>query len=173
MGIPPDRIVFSAVKISVCDVHAADISYGSVDDHKFPVVAPVDAVCKLRECNPEKGVDIDSGPAHLLEKACTGGETSHMIVDHQHFHPLSGLVNENLGNLVSEIVVGKDVVLEKYRLAGGFEIFFQSLEFRDSVRENLDIVVYRELGLGKCVGQHDQLLAVGRDVHIPEIDGSC
>ena len=61
MGVAPYFAYFSAIYISVGDVHASDIAYLSIYDCNLSVVAPIDAIGKLREGNAEERMDINSG----------------------------------------------------------------------------------------------------------------
>ena len=75
------------------------------------VVAPVDAVGKLREGDLEKGMRLDAVAVHVCEEAAFSRETSHVVVYYLYLKPFPGFPDQEVCHPVTELVIEKDIVL--------------------------------------------------------------
>ncbi len=141
MGVAPCDSFRSAFLIAVGDVHASEISDLSVDHHYLAVVAPVDAVGKLREGYAEKGVCFHSVFSHAFEKAASCREASHVVVNDLDFESFARFADKDIGNLFACGIVGKYIILKIYRFACIVEIAFEIFEFLGSGGEYLNVIV--------------------------------
>ncbi len=91
------------------DIHAADEARLAVDDAYLAVVAVVDLAGERREMHGDERTDHDTGTAHALEEASAHPPASHIVIDDPHLDALARLVDEHVGQQVSQGIVGKDV----------------------------------------------------------------
>ena len=113
MSVTPGLTIVCSRDISVGDIHSANIADNAVDDDDFAMVTPIDAVCELRESNPEERVNVDPGSSHLTEEFVFCRERADMVIDNPYVDSLRSLAHEYIGYFIADIVVEKDIVLKE------------------------------------------------------------
>ena len=131
----------AAVDVAVGNVHAAYVAYLAVDNRYLAVVAPVDAVGKLREGDLHERIHIYSRLAQLLEIGHVEVERPHVVVEHAHLHALAHLLLEYLGYLIAQLVVLDDIVLDVDIALGSEQVALVGSKLVLAVGEDLHLVV--------------------------------
>ena len=55
---------------------------------------------------------LHAGGGHGPKKSVSGRKTSHMVIQNLHIETFVGLVDEDVGDFLSEAVIEKDIVLQ-------------------------------------------------------------
>ena len=153
----------AAVDVAVGNVHAADVAAFAVNHHYFAVVAPIDALGKLREVDSHKRICFDAGVEHGFEEPFVDVERANTIVDYSHFYALTSFFDENVAYFVADAVVLENVVLHVDVLRGSTQVGTQGVEFVGTVGVDVHLVVREIVGAAHGVGKPDGLLCVLRE----------
>ncbi len=170
MRVTPAPAAAGVLHVAVGDVHASDVARGLVDDDELAVVAPVDAVGKLREGHLEERVRLDAGLVHHLEEPVSRRETAHVVIHHLDLDAFGRLAHQNLRDLMAERVVEEDVILQIDRPRGAEQIGLEGRELVLARGEYVDLVVDRVERRRQVAGKLDERAVGAREVLRVQID---
>ena len=123
------------------DIHAANVAYAPVNDHYLAVVAIVDLAREGTETDRHERPRLDALLTHSLEEGAFDFPTTHIVIDKTHLNALACLVDEHIGNEISQGIVLKDVEIHVNALTCRANDLQEVGEERLTIGENLHTVV--------------------------------
>ena len=91
------------------DVHTTNEPDLSINHAQLSVVTVVHLTGKGREFHRHEAMHLNARIPHPFKERALHVPAAHIIVDHPHLHMLLGLVNQRVGNHVSQLVVVEDI----------------------------------------------------------------
>ena len=168
---------FHPLDISLCNIHASDETYFSVDDADLTVVAIVHLTGKCRKLHWHESMHLHAVLAKHFEETVRGLPAAHIVIDQPHLHPLPGFFHQRIGHQTAQRVIGKDVSVQVdvvsglcYRLQQGWKkLITVRVDFRFSTEKRQSgTLLIKQIDEGALVFRHIHVLQhVGISQHRP------